>query len=58
MSTDTCCQELLEQKFNVTVTEPVVDEKERLKHVSKEEIIEQYLRIKVSLSFTAWKSIN
>ena len=55
MSTDTCYQELLEHKLSVTVTEPAVDEKERLKHVSKEEIIEQYLRAKVSLSFTVWK---
>ena len=46
--------ELLEEHLNVTVTEPNIDEKERLKSLSKEEIIECYLRAKVSLSYETW----
>lgn len=45
----------LERMFNVEVTEPEEVQKLRLTELSKEDLIEQYLKIKVS---TGWLSFG
>ena len=38
---------MIEHMFNLDVLEPEEDEKERLQGLSKEEIIERFMRLKV-----------
>ncbi len=45
---------ILEQVLNTTLVEPEAQEKERLQDLSKEELIEQLLKAKVSHSASKW----
>ena len=38
---------LLEQRFDIEIIEPILDEKQRLKDLSKDEIIDHFLQAKV-----------